>query len=59
VVLIGAEPRNAFSNELHTSPDKFMQVPFSLKGVPKQTQVEGPVLYKKLRERIKAIEGLI
>lgn len=58
-MLIDAEPRNSFSNELHTSPDKFMQVPFSSKGVPKQTQIEGPVLYKKLRERIKAIVGLI
>lgn len=51
VVLVGAEPRNVFISELERNPDKFITVPFSLKGVPKKTQEEGPLLYENLRSR--------
>lgn len=52
VILVGSEPRDAFSHELRLHPEKYMSVPFSLKGVPKKTQIEGPLLYKQLRERL-------
>jgi hypothetical protein len=52
VVLVGAEPRDAFYNEILEMPERYIHVPFSLKGVPKQTQKEGPGLYIALRERL-------
>nr|WP_263327080.1 uracil-DNA glycosylase family protein [Neobacillus sp. Marseille-Q6967] len=52
IVLVGAEPRNAFYNELLDTPEKYMYVPFSIKGVPKKTQEEGPALYRELRNRL-------
>ena len=51
VILVGAEPRNVFISELERNPDKFITVPFSLKGVPKKTQEEGPLMYEDLRSR--------
>jgi hypothetical protein len=50
--LVGSVPRDAFRRELQLHPEKYMSVPFSLKGVPKKTQIEGPLLYKQLRERL-------
>lgn len=52
VVPIGAEPRDAFSREISTVPNKYSSVPFSLNGVPDKTKQEGPVQYKKVPERI-------
>ncbi|MGG3916002.1 hypothetical protein [Rossellomorea vietnamensis] len=41
VILVGAEPRDAFINEIQRYPDKFMSVPFSLIGVPKKQKKKG------------------
>ena len=55
VVLVGAEPRDAFFKEINDTPERYIHVPFSLKGVPKQTQEEGPALYKELRNRLEYV----
>jgi hypothetical protein len=55
VVLVGAEPRDAFFKEIIDTPERYIHVPFSLKGVPKQTQDEGPALYRALRNRLEEV----
>jgi hypothetical protein len=52
VILIGSEPRNAFLKEMTSHPERYMTVPFSLHGVPKKTQIEGPGLYEKVRKQL-------
>ncbi|MEX3621473.1 hypothetical protein [Viridibacillus arvi] len=52
IILVGSEPRNAFKTEISEQPETYMSVPFSLRGVPTKTQIEGPKLYEKLRNHL-------